>query len=163
MTRNLNFATPEFGKAISKADADKLFDYAREIENGARQNFETGEFSERELAYFQKPCLGYIFSQENLKSLLSKMQSENDYLVMLNGAKSTGQKTLIVMVYTEGRKENSIELNQAPIEKAVNSEIGTQHPGIITGEGEEPATSGIPIIIDASKIDPGLLELNDSE
>ncbi len=133
---------PEFGKSITREDADRFYKNARSIEARNAKSLENIFKDDPEAAeYYLKPCLGYIFRKDKLESLLAKMtEADKDYLVLLNGAKpgrnGNGQRTLIAMVYKKDT-DDLMRLDTGAIALS-QEDIGTQHPGILEeGDQEE--------------------------
>jgi hypothetical protein len=126
---NIKEMFPEFGGHISKEEGDKLFENARNIEEKvaeALMNVFAG--NEEMIEYYVKPCLGFVFSKEILQELLAKMTSNDHYLVLLNGSKDQGRRTIMAFVYkscTDGLDLDTTEI------KAFAGKIGTQHPGLL--------------------------------
>ena len=126
---NIKEMFPEFGGHISKEEGDKLFENARNIEEkGAEALMNVFAGNEEMIEYYVKPCLGFVFSKEILHELLAKMTSNDHYLVLLNGSKDQGKRTIMAFVYkscTDGLNLDTTEI------KAFAGKIGTQHPGLL--------------------------------
>lgn len=126
---NIKEMFPEFGGHISKEEGDKLFENARNIEEkGAEKLMNVFAGNEEMIEYYVKPCLGFVFSKEILHELLAKMTSNDHYLVLLNGSKDQGRRTIMAFVYkscTDGLDLDTTEI------KALSGKIGTQHPGLL--------------------------------
>lgn len=134
---NIKEMFPEFGGHISKEEGDKLFENARNIEEkGAEILMNSFAGNEEMIEYYVKPCLGFVFSKEILHELLAKMTSDEHYLVLLNGSKDQGRRTIMAFVYklcTDGLDLDTTEIKTLP------GKIGTQHPGLVrkTEEGKK--------------------------
>lgn len=126
---NIKEMFPEFGGHISKEEGDKLFEKARAIEEkGEEILMNSFAGNEEMIEYYVKPCLGFVFSKEILQELLAKMTSDDHYLVLLNGSKEQGRRTIMAFVYkscTDGLDLDTTEI------KAFAGKIGTQHPGLL--------------------------------
>jgi hypothetical protein len=126
---NIKTMFPEFGGHITKAEGDKLFKKARELDEQGLELFKDALTSKEELIeYYAKPCLGFVFSKEILQELLNKMVMDDHYLVLLTGAKENGRRTIMAFVYKSC--EDGLDLDATEI-KSLAGKIGTQHPGLL--------------------------------
>jgi hypothetical protein len=129
MNSNELLNAPEFGDHITKADGDSFFKNANFLIEKSMDLLNKAFIGDQEiLDFYARPCYGYVFSKEILEGLLTKMDSNDHYLVLLNGYKGPGKKTLMAFVYKSNG--DNLDLDTRNI-KAFAGKIGTQHPGII--------------------------------
>ncbi|MGZ5255883.1 MAG: hypothetical protein ACXWCT_15850, partial [Flavitalea sp.] len=127
-----------------KGDGDKLFKKARELDEQGAVLFKELLIGNEELTeYYQKPCLGFVFSKEILEELLAKMILNQDYIVLLTGAKEGGRRTMMAFVYKTCGEDICLDTT---VIKNFAGKIGTQHPGIVR-KVDEKNKYDVPVVI----------------
>ena len=157
--------TPEFGKPITKAEADELFNRANEIVSTSQPKLMSALSGEKDALDFFTSPFAFIFSQRSLEPTLKKLSS-GSYFVILHGAKDRlkdgtvadrGRPVVMCLVYhlSEDGKNLVLDTTSTGSEtESLTTTIGTEHPGTPKPPPSMTIPGGVPVIIPISAIEP---------
>jgi hypothetical protein len=105
----------QFGKFISKAEADNMFDDCMQLKESSTKKLETIFNNGKPNTFYVIGENFYVFNKEMLKQLMDRLEGENDAIVFYQACRpeTPGRPTLLACAYNYEEKTSQLNLQLA--------------------------------------------------